>query len=82
MSRTKVTASEEAIIEGATVDEVERPMNEREIEAVRNTISGMSDQEKKLAAATLPIGLLFERIQNEVVASREKLDKIAAILNE
>ena len=82
MSRGKITASETEIIENAAEKTVERPMNEKEIETVRNTISGMTEQEQILAAATLPIGLLFDRIKNEVVASREKLDKIAAILNE
>ena len=82
MSRTKITASETEIIENMAEDMVVKTLNEAEVAAVKHTINGMSEQEQKLASATLPIGLLFERIQNEVVTSREKLDKIAAILNE
>ena len=49
MSRTKITASETEIIENMA--EEEKTLNEAEVAAVRNTISGMSEQEMKLAAA-------------------------------
>lgn len=81
-NRTNITASEKEKLTVAAEAEQTRPLNEKEIEAVRNTISGMSEQEMKLAAKTLPIGLLFDRIQNEVIVSRQKLDRIAAIINE
>ena len=85
MSKTNTTASEIEFIQNVAAEaEAQKvnTLNETEVEAVRNTISGMSEQEQKLAAETLPIGILFERIQNEVIASRQKLDKIAAIINE
>lgn len=81
-SRTNITAAEKEKITNANEAENVKPLNEKEIEAVRNTIGGMSEQEMKLAAETLPIGFLFDRIQNEVVVSRQKLDRIATIINE
>lgn len=81
MSKTKITASETENIQNVEEKQV-KTLNETEIEAVYNTIIGMSEQEQKLVAETLPIGLLFERIQNEVIVCRQKLDKIAAIIND
>ena len=81
-SRTNITASEKEIIENVAEKTAVKPLTEKEIELVRSTIGGMTEQEQKLAAETLPIGLLFERIQNEVVVTRQKLDRITAIINE
>lgn len=82
MGRTNITAKEKEIIENmAEVKEVEA-LNTAEVEAVKSAINGMTEQEMRLAAETLPIGILFDRIKNEVIVSRQKLDKIAAIINE
>ena len=82
MGRTNITAKEKEIIENmAEVKEVEA-LNTAEVEAVKSAINGMSEQEMRLAAETLPIGILFDRIKNEVIVNRQKLDAIAAIINE
>lgn len=75
---SSITKADEPEINKATV----KPLNDKEIEAVKSAIGGMSEQEMKLAAEILPIEILFDRIQREVVVGREKLNKIAAIINE
>ena len=65
-----------------TKEVTEKPLNNKEIEAVRNAIGGMSEQEMILVAETLPIGILINRIQSDFSVIKNKLDRIEAIINE
>lgn len=52
-----------------------------EIESIQNTITGMTDKQKRVVAYTLPIEMLVDRIRNELITNNEKLDVIAKIIN-
>ena len=65
-----------------TKEVTEKPLNNKEIESVRNAICGMSEQEMILVAETLPIGILINRLHSDFSVIKNKLDRIEAIINE
>ena len=57
------------------------PLSHEEIESIKNTIKGMSEQEKRIVAEELPIEVLFDRIKSDFFVMKQNLNRIADIVN-
>lgn len=57
------------------------PLSCKEVEAIKNTIKGMSEQEKRIVAEELPIDVLFDRIKSDFFVMKQNLNRIADIVN-
>ena len=57
------------------------PLSDKEIESIKNTIKGMSEQEMRIVAEELPIEVLFDRIKSDFFVMKQNLNRIADIVN-